>query len=297
MGLTVWLKGIRLPLYWASGAPVLLTLALALRTGLLLRPYLWIWGTVALFVFEIGVNLVAEMADKNEGVFVTQRETWVPTGPYLIDSTGIAAEKLARYAALAFAVAGIAGLYLAALTGFAVIMLIGLAGFILMVVYALPPLMLGVRGIGEPVPFIAFGPLPGLALYFLLSGRLSEMAVLATLPAAFWITAVRFVHHLPDRSMKRGTKFVRIHQWRTDHATFLLSVFLLSAFLSIFAIYPLAGILTLLPAAVSLPLTYSALRSTQAAAGNAVEISRRTKYYLLLQFAGSVAMSIALVLG
>lgn len=296
MGATVWLKGLRIPLYWASGAPILLTYALAFRNGKALDPLMWLIGAAALLVFEVGVNLISEVADKSEGVFVTQAETWIPTGPYLIDTTGFPAERIARYAALVFTVAALLGFYLAFETGFAVIMLIGAAGFLLTVVYAIPPFMLGVRGVGEPVPFIAFGPLPGLALYFLLSGELSAMAVVVTLPASFWITAVRYAHHLPDRSTRRGSRFLKVHQWRIENAPLMQTAFLLFGIISILPVYPLTGPLILMPLAAAALLSYLPLRHSRSSAGNAVDISRGTKYYVALQLGGSIAMAVALLL-
>jgi 1,4-dihydroxy-2-naphthoate octaprenyltransferase len=296
MGAAVWLKGLRIPLYWASGAPVLLTYALAFRNGKVLHPLMWLAGAVALFVFEVGVNLIAEVADKSEGVFVTQGDTWIPTGPFLIDTTGLPAERIARYAALVFTIAALLGFYLAFETGFIVIILIGVAGFILTVVYAVPPFMLGARGVGEPIPFIAFGPLPALALYFLLTGELSAMAVIVTLPASFWITAVRYAHHLPDRSSRRVSRFMRIYQWRIGNAFLMQTVFLVFGMVAILPIYSLYGPFILVPLAVSALLSYPPLRHTHSSTGNAVDISRGTKYYVALQLGGSVAMAAALLL-
>ncbi len=292
----VWLKGLRLPLYWASGAPILLSLALALGSSSLTRPVLWAAGAAALLIFEVGVNIVAEIADRSEGVFVTQREGWLPTGPYLIEETGISNEKMERYAALSFAVSGLIGLYLAFVTGFVVILLTGVAGLALTLIYAAPPLMLGLRGLGEPVPFLAFGPLPGFALYFLATGAISAEAVLLMLPTAFWITAVRFAHHLPDRSMRRGARFEGTHRLRVKYSLQLLTAFVLLAIASIAVMLPVSGPYTLLPVAAAAPFTWAALRSSRRAAGNAVSVSRGTKYYVALQIAGSVAMAVALIL-
>lgn len=294
MRATVWLKGLRLPLYWASGAPIVLSLSLGVRYGTVQHLGLWLIAAAALLIFEVGVNLFAEVSDRNEGVFVTQAESLIPTGPYLIETTGASVERIERYAALTFAVAGILGLYIAAVTGFVVIMLIGAAGFLLTVLYAAPPFMLGLRGIGEPVPFIAFGPLPGIALYFILSGQVSAMAAVVTVPAAFWITAVRFAHHLPDRSMKRGARFEQAHRFRVGHSVQLLALFSGLGCITIAGSVQLAGPALLFPAAVSLVLSAVALRSSMKSGGNVVEISRGTKYYVLLQLAGSIAMAVAI---
>lgn len=295
-GISVWIKGLRLPLYWASGAPILLSAALASKEGHLTHLLFWALGSAALLVFELGVNMLAEVSDRNEGVFVTQANTILPTGPYLIESTGIAPEKLVRYAAVTFAVAGLIGIYLAAVTGFIVIILIGVAGLLLTFIYALPPFMLGVRGLGEPVPFIAFGPLPGLALYFLASGSISLTSVTVMLSSAFWITAVRYAHHLPDRSSKRGMRFENMHGKRVSYALTSLSVFLLLGIVSIVAAYPVAGAFILIPVAIAVPLSYLALRSTSQARGNAVEISRGSRYYVLLQFIASVGMALSMLI-
>ncbi len=260
-----------------------------------LHPALWALGVIALFIFEVGVNIVAEISDKNEGVFVTQEDTWIPTGPFLINRTGIGLERMLRYAALVFAIAGIIGIYLAAVTGFIVILSIGIAGFLLTIIYAVPPFMLGFRGIGEPVPFIAFGPLPGIALYFLMTGNVSLTAAAVTLPAAFWITAVRYAHHLPDRSTKSGARFEGMHRKRVEHASAALATFACLGALSVFILLPIAGALVLLPLTVTIALTYPALRNSMRANGNAVGISGGTRYYALLHLAGSISMAVAML--
>lgn len=296
MDATVWLKGLRIPLYWASGAPIVLSAALAARGDALSHVILWALGATALIVFEIGVNLVAEISDESEGVLVTQQNTWIPTGPYLIKTTGLSQGKMLLASGVVFAAAGAIGLNLAYLTGFTVILSAGAAGFILTVIYAFPPAMLGLRGIGEPVPFIAFGPLPGIALYFLMTGHLSPEAAVVTLPAAFWITAVRYAHHLPDRSIRRGSRFEGMHRKRIEHSREMLTIFVVLGWLSIIPFYLLSGIFVLIPLIGTVPLSAAALRHSNKARGDAVETSGGTKYYVLLQFAGSILTAMVLLL-
>ena len=167
MNVRTVVSGLRLPLYWASGGPAVISAALAVFTHNFTHPLLWALGTSALLIFELAVNLVAEVSDGMEGVHVTQAETWIPTGPYFLERSGANREKLLKYGAVAFAVSGLIGLFLAAVTGFTVILLLGFAGLIMTFIYAFPPFELGFRGIGEPVPFLAFGPLPVAALYYL----------------------------------------------------------------------------------------------------------------------------------
>ncbi|MBX8638063.1 MAG: prenyltransferase [Thermoplasmata archaeon] len=296
MNIRTVISGLRFPLYWASGGPIVISAALAIFLHDFTHPQLWAIGSCALFVFEIGVNLVAEVSDGMEGVTVTQSETWIPTGPYLLEKTGMPARKLLMYGAACFALSGIMGLYLASVTGFAVILSLGAAGLIMTYVYAFPPIELGFRGVGEPVPFLAFGPLPVIALFYLSTGGvLSTLPLLFSLPTAFWITAVRYAHHLPDEGHRRAKRYRKAYGARLAHAVPALTLLMGLAIVSTFLLYPFTGISVFLPLAVSVLISLNIVRLLHECQLNPVGISRLTSHFVALQFIGTLLIALALL--
>jgi 1,4-dihydroxy-2-naphthoate octaprenyltransferase len=297
MNVRTVVSGLRLPLYWASGGPAVISAALAIFTHSFTHPMLWVLGTSALLIFELAVNLVAEVSDGMEGVHVTQAETWIPTGPYFLERSGASKEKLLRCGGIAFAVSGVIGLLLAAVTGYIVILLMGFAGLIMTFIYAFPPFELGFRGIGEPVPFLAFGPLPMAALYYLSTGgTLSFLPLLFSLPTAFWITAVRYAHHLPDAGNKRGVKYIHTYNARLAHAKHVLTLLLLLAIGCVLLLYPVIGIADTLPLAVTILVSMYVVRILRSSQCDSVSISRITKHFVALQFAGTILIAVALLI-
>ncbi|MBX8631184.1 MAG: prenyltransferase [Thermoplasmata archaeon] len=294
--ISTFIKGLRLPMYWASGGPVLLTASLALFRSAMLRPFLFLLGSAALLIFEVGVNIMAEIADSAEMVMITQEETWIPTGPFLVKYGGRTAERLAAYGAFTLAVAGLTGLYLAAVTGITVILLIGLSGLLLTYLYAFPPFELGLRGLGEPVAFFSFGPLPMFALYFLASGKLSILPVIISIPTALWVTAIRYAHHLPDTGMRRGQRYLRSHSLRVRYAGKVLTSLMAAAVFFTALLYFYVGIYVLLPAIAAGALSIFISGRIRRLPGDATSISRQTKYFLLLQFVSTVFLSVSLLI-
>jgi len=291
----IWIKGLRIPLYWATGGPILLAYSLAGRYGEVNDVFYFAMSAAALLIFELGVNIMAESSDFREGVTITQPQGLIPTGPYLLWKTGISAERMASLAAAVLAVAALIGIYVVVLTGLLLVLLAGIIGGLLTFAYALPPFLLGFRGIGEPVPFLAFGPVPLFALFLILSGHPSLLPISLSIPTAFWITAVRYAHHLPDRSVRRGNRFEHMHNIRVKNARLILSLLVLAGTASTLLMYSSVGDSVLIPFIISLALSLLCIYITPRGA-SAVAVSEKTVWYLLLQFAGTLAQAISLIL-
>ncbi|MCL4318052.1 MAG: prenyltransferase [Candidatus Thermoplasmatota archaeon] len=291
----VVIRGLRIPMYWASGGPILITAALALSRGEMKFPVLFTLGAAALLIFEMGVNIMAEIADNAESVMITQEETWIPTGPYLVKYGGKSAEQLTGYGIFTLLLAGIIGLYIAASTGFVVIILIGMSGLAMTFIYAFPPMELGLRGFGEPVAFFSFGPLPMLALYYIASDHISALPIIFSLPTAFWVTSIRYAHHLPDAGMRRGARYAAAHAFRLKHAMAFITLFSMLALASVASLVIIAGYSMLVPLVFSLLLTAYILLVVRRNCSDATCFSRQTAHLLLLQFAGTVLIAAALL--
>ncbi|MEM3851545.1 MAG: prenyltransferase [Methanomassiliicoccales archaeon] len=292
---SILIRGLRLPLYWSSGGIILLSFFWAYHVHAETRIALWAIAAVALLLFEVGANLINEVHDSISHIQVTQRGGLIPTGPFLMLETGVGERQMAYSAGGAFLAAAAAGFYCAVESGYVVILSIGAAGLLLTVLYALPPFRLGERAIGEIVPFLSFGPLPMLALSYLISGRLSLMAILISISNAFWVTAIRYVHHINDVDTLLGEKHVKRMAARVTHATFNTTVLFSMAVAFLLFLIPYAGLLSLIPILLSSILTIFCVLSIGRASGDPVRISERTKYLVLLQFIGTVSASLVLI--
>lgn len=290
------LKGLRIPLYWASGAIILLSYALAFKADELRRPLLWAIASAALIVFEIGVNLVSELHDLVNHVPITQRRALIPTGPYLAETFHLNAGRLEFYSGISLIIAALLGFYVAANTGYTVILSIGAVGVLLVLLYAIPPFRLGERVYGEVVPFLSFGPLPMAALFYTISGSITPFAMLLSLPNAFWVTAIRFVHHMPDTMHSADRTIQRNYQFKLRNSIQICTFLLSAALILLIPSTVIAGIAMLPALGVAVLLSVFAMSELRKQAGSAVKLSEKTVYLLLLQFASTLLIALGLML-
>jgi 1,4-dihydroxy-2-naphthoate octaprenyltransferase len=100
-------------------------------------------------------------------------------------------------AAVAFGLAALAGVYLAAVAGWPVIA-IGLASIGAAVTYTAGPWPYGYRGLGDVFVFVFFGLLAVAGTYFVQAGELSGEVVAAAVPVALTVTAILNVNNVRD---------------------------------------------------------------------------------------------------
>jgi 1,4-dihydroxy-2-naphthoate polyprenyltransferase len=181
-------SAVRFPFLVATVVPVFVALAIAARAGPLdvAGALLTLLGVLC---FQFGSNALNDFYDRRTG-----------------DARGLASvaqgapARWLRTTAVAYYAAGtIVGLLLVARSGIEVLWL-GLAGFLLGVLYTAPPVRLAHRGLGELAVAVGFGPLIVLGTYFVQRHGWSLQALLASVPLAFLIALVLYLHELPDRA-------------------------------------------------------------------------------------------------
>ncbi|MDP6438498.1 MAG: prenyltransferase [Candidatus Brocadiia bacterium] len=96
-----------------------------------------------------------------------------------------------------FALAGVAGIYLAFLRGWPVVYF-ALFGAAAALSYLMPPVHLSYRGLGELVIAISYGPGLVLGAFWLQTRRLSPAALLASALPALLILALALANEVPD---------------------------------------------------------------------------------------------------
>ncbi|WP_448380163.1 2-carboxy-1,4-naphthoquinone phytyltransferase [Gloeomargarita sp.] len=94
------------------------------------------------------------------------------------------------------------------------------AGIALGYCYQGPPFRLSYRGWGEPMTFIAFGPLATLAASYAQLGRFSGTALWASLVVGCLVTGIIFAHHFPQvEDDARAGKRSPVVRWGSQKAS------------------------------------------------------------------------------
>ena len=87
--------------------------------------------------------------------------------------------------------------------GFGPVAWLTLAGFGIGFFYTAPPLKLAYRTWGEVWIFLAFGPLPVVGVWYVLTGTMSWLPFAASIPLSLLITNIIFINEFPDYKSDR----------------------------------------------------------------------------------------------
>jgi 1,4-dihydroxy-2-naphthoate octaprenyltransferase len=193
LGWSRWIAGARPRTLAAACVPV----AVGTAIGRLSAPGGVVWWraacalVVALFV-QIGANYANDYAD---GVRGSDRQR---VGPLRLTSSGLATPAQVRTAALvSFAVAGVAGLALAAAVGWW-LLAVGFSCFVAGWLYTGGPKPYGYLGLGELFVFAYFGLVATVGSAFVQHGRLTWPAVAAAVPVGLSSVALLESNNLRD---------------------------------------------------------------------------------------------------
>ncbi|MCS6782069.1 MAG: 2-carboxy-1,4-naphthoquinone phytyltransferase [Gloeomargarita sp. SKYG98] len=209
----LWFQAVNPLIYTAAVIPVLVGSAAAYAEA----PPLFSWNTFAwvlagVVLLQVWLNITNDLYDAETGVDVNKLTSLVhltgrPGLLHLIAWSCLAAGLLCIYVVNArhpdHWILGIAG-----------------AGILLGYAYQGPPLRLAYLGWGEPMTFIAFGPLSTLAASYAQLGRFTEMAFWASLVVGCLVTGILFAHHFPqvedDRRAGKRSPVVQLGAYRAS---------------------------------------------------------------------------------
>lgn len=160
-------------------------------------------------LLQIGANLANDVFDYLRGADMPGR-----LGPLRVTQAGLLSPgQVLAGMWLTFGLAAILGVYLFFEAGWAV-PLIGLAAIAAAVAYTGGPIPYGYHGLGDLLVFIFFGPVAVCGTYFVQSGEVGPLAIWASLPMGFLITAILVVNNLrdihTDRAAGKHTLAVRL---------------------------------------------------------------------------------------
>ena len=255
----VWLHAARIPTLAAAVVPVLVGTALAARDGAF-RAGPAVAAFLGAVLIQIGTNLANDLGDHRRGA-----DTGARLGPRRALQQGwLTPVQVRNGAALCFAAAALAGVYLAWAAGWPVIA-IGLASIAAGVAYTAGPYPLAYNGLGEIFVFLFFGLVAVCGTYFVQARALHPWVLLASVPVGVLAMAILVVNNVrdieTDRETGKRTLAVRMGRERTRAVYRSL---LMTAYLALFTLVLSghAGSWTLLPL-LTLPLGFAEIRRVE----------------------------------
>lgn len=188
----IWLLAARPKTLPAAASPVIVGSAVAFGDGeLRVGPALA--ALLAALLLQIGANLANDVFDFRRGADVQRR-----FGPLRVTQSGLLKPEQVLFGMyVVFGLAALLGVYLFIVAGWPVV-LIGGASILAAVAYTGGPLPYGYYGLGDLFVFIFFGLAAVCGTYFIQAGRVSALALWASAPMGFLITAILVVNNLRD---------------------------------------------------------------------------------------------------
>jgi 1,4-dihydroxy-2-naphthoate polyprenyltransferase len=285
--LSVWIEAARPRTLPAAIAPVLVGTAAADA----FVAWRFVAALLVSLAVQVGVNYANDYFDGVRGVDTTAR-----TGPRRAVAAGLVGAAQMRNAMLAaFAVAGVAGLALAAATTWWLV-LIGLACFAAALGYSGGPRPYASAGLGEGFVFVFFGLVATIGSAYVQAERIPASAVAAAIPVGLLIVAILVANNLrdipTDAATGKRTLAVRLGD-RPTRALFLNLLraplpFIVVVCLAARSVWPLLGL-------VAMPLVIAPSRIVRSGAtGRELIPALVGTGRLVLGFGAALAVGLAL---
>lgn len=192
----VWVMACRPATLTAALVPVMVGAAVARRTAGAagVRVGALAAALLGAMLIQIGTNLANDVFDAEKGADTAER-----LGPTRVTQAGLLTAREVRAGmAVAFGLAVLAGLYLAAVGGWPVVA-IGVASIASGVAYTGGPWPLGYNGLGDAFVFLFFGFVAVCGTAFVGTGAVPALAWWASVPVGAIATAVLVVNNVRDR--------------------------------------------------------------------------------------------------
>lgn len=234
--LRIWLMAARPRTLPAAIAPVLVGTAAAVEAAEELRAGAFVAALIGSIFIQVGTNLANDYSDARRGADEVDR-----LGPVRVTAAGLVAPRRVLVVTwLAFAVAILAGIYLAVVAG-PVILVVGAVSILAGVLYTGGPRPYGYAGMGELFVFLFFGLVAVNGSYFVQVERLDWLPFALSIPSGLLSTAILVVNNVRDIETDRraGKRTLAVRLGR-DRARRLYMAFVVTGFVGL----PLALLVT-----------------------------------------------------
>ncbi len=209
----IWLMAARPRTLPAGAAPVLVGTALA-ATGGTFKLATFLAALFGAILIQVGANLANDYSDARRGADTEER-----LGPVRVTAGGLVPPRQVLIAtAVAFALAGLCGVYLVVTTGWE-LLVVGLLSILAGILYTGGPRPYGYEGLGEIFVFLFFGVAAVAGSYFAQVERWDWEALALSVPVGLLAAAVLIVNNVrdleTDRRARKRTLAVRLGRART----------------------------------------------------------------------------------
>jgi 1,4-dihydroxy-2-naphthoate polyprenyltransferase len=240
----------------AAVAPVLVGTAAAEAAPGDLDPLRAALALVVALALQVAVNYANDYFDGVKGV-----DTEARTGPRRAVAAGLVSPGgMKRAIAAALAVAGVAGLALAALVGWE-LLLVGVLAILATLGYSGGSRPYASAALGEVMVFVFFGVVATVGSAYVQDGEVTLVALLASLPMGAFATALLVVNNLrdipTDREVGKRTLAVRVGEQGTRQ---LYVALVAAAFLGLLPLVLATGRLWLLTPLLAFPVVRPGVR-------------------------------------
>lgn len=233
--LRLWALAARPRTLPAAVAPVLVGTALAIDYDQF-KLLAFLAALIGSIFIQIGTNLSNDYSDARRGADTEDR-----LGPVRVTAGGLMPPRRVLVGTyVAFGIAVLAGIYLAAITGPELI-LVGIASIAAGVLYTGGPRPYGYEGLGELFVFLFFGVVAVVGSYYVQAQQLPWEAFALSVPVGLLASAILVVNNIrdadTDRRAGKRTLAVRLGRARARQ---LFAAMLAVSYLTVIVI-PLAG--------------------------------------------------------
>jgi 1,4-dihydroxy-2-naphthoate octaprenyltransferase len=262
----VWIMAARPRTLPAAASPVLVGVALGVYAdSFKLAPA--IAALLIALLMQIGANFANDVADFHHGADANGR-----LGPLRVTQAGLLSPRQVTMGMfVVFGLAAILGLYLAAISSWWIV-IIGMLSIISALAYTGGPHPYGYYGLGEIFVFLFFGPIPVCGTYFVLTGTVTGISILASIPVGLLVTNILIVNNLrdieTDFAAGKHTMAVRLGERgsKLEYHILLVISYLLPLALCLLGLIPWWTLLI----ALSLPIAVSRVRAINKERGRAL---------------------------
>jgi 1,4-dihydroxy-2-naphthoate polyprenyltransferase len=247
-------------------APVIMGSVLAWQQGSPFRWGLFVLAFVGAMTAHLGANVINDVFDFGAGTdqeaqAISHQGSTVATGSRYLLNGKLTITYYRKLAVACFVVALLCGIVLTIYRPWA--LLFGSIGFLLAFFYVAPPVRLAYigRGLGEIDILISFGILPLIGSFYVQTGTITHVALLASLPIGLYTMVVLYFHHFlhwrADKEVGKITPVVALGEKgaRIVGALLLLLIavsLIVDVNLKVFPWYAIFAVLTIIPVEVAL---------------------------------------------
>jgi len=200
----IWLKAIRAPFITSTVISAILGAVIAWYiTDQFIWSFFWLTLTGVIFL-NIGTNLTNDYFDHKSHLDEINRNPTIFSGGSRVIQDKLLKPKEVQIGGLvAFAVAGVIGIYLNLMTKGNIVLVIGLSGAFLCYFYTAAPLKLGYTPIGELLTGLCAGPFIIYGSFYVQAQELILEPLLISIPLAFSAGLILFINEFPDYEADR----------------------------------------------------------------------------------------------